>query len=200
MNYLDKVKGFLDDTEAKKLSSLIGKTSFLGPALEIGTYCGKSAMIFSEACNKNNSYIFTLDHHVGSEEHQVGEEYHDEQLFDIRLNKFNSLPEFLKNIEKFPYSENIIPIVGDSVEVSKNWKIPLGLLFIDGGHSMKAAKNDFDYWGKHLVSGGILAIHDVFPNPKDGGRPPYEIFCIAKESNKFKEIELIKSLAVLEKI
>jgi len=200
MKYLDKVKGFLDDTEAKKLSSLIGKTSFLGPALEIGTYCGKSAMIFSEACNKNNSYIFTLDHHVGSEEHQVGEEYHDEQLFDIRLNKFNSLPEFLKNIEKFPYSENIIPIIGDSVEVSKNWKIPLGLLFIDGGHSMKAAKNDFDYWGKHLVSGGILAIHDVFPNPKDGGRPPYEIFCIAKKSNKFKEIELIKSLAILEKI
>ena len=157
-------------------------------------------MIFSEACNKNNSYIFTLDHHIGSEEHQVGEEYHDEQLFDVRLNKFNSLPEFLKNIEKSPFSENIIPIIGDSVEVSKNWKIPLGLLFIDGGHSMKAAKNDFDYWSKHLVSGGILAIHDVFPNPKDGGRPPYEIFCIAKESNKFKEIELIKSLAVLEKV
>ena len=130
MKSLDKVKGFLDDTEAKKLSSLIDKTSSLGPALEIGTYCGKSAMIFSEACNKNNSYIFTLDHHIGSEEHQVGEEYHDEQLFDVRLNKFNSLPEFLKNIEKSPFSENIIPIIGDSVEVSKNWKIPLGLSLI----------------------------------------------------------------------
>ena len=73
MEYLDKVKGFLDDTEAKKLSSLISKTSSLGHALEIGTYCGKSALVFSEACNKNNSYIFTLDHHIGSEEHQVGD-------------------------------------------------------------------------------------------------------------------------------
>ena len=186
MEYLDKVKGFLDDTEAKKLSSLIGKTSSLGPALEIGTYCGKSALVFSEACNKNNSYIFTLDHHVGSEEHQVGEEYHDEDLFDPRLNRFNSLPEFLKNIEKSPFSEN--------------WEIPLGLLFIDGGHSMEAAKNDFDNWSRHLVSGGLLAIHDVFPNPEDGGRPPYEIYCLAKESDKFKEIELVKSLAILKKV
>ena len=169
-------------------------------ALEIGTYCGKSALIFSEACNKNGSYIFTLDHHVGSEEHQVGEEYHDEDLFDARLSRFNSLPEFLKNIEKSPFSENIIPIIGDSVEISRNWEIPLGLLFIDGGHSMEAAKNDFDCWSKHITSGGLLAIHDVFPNPEDGGRPPYEIYCIAKQSNNFKEIELVKSLAVLEKI
>ena len=114
------VKGFLSDKEAKKLQELFLNVHHLGAVLEIGTYCGKSAMIFSEACNKNNSYIFTFDHHVGSEEHQVGEEYHDEDLFDPRLNRFNSLPEFLKNIEKSPFSENIIPIIGDSVEISEN--------------------------------------------------------------------------------
>ena len=185
MEYFDKVKGFLEDTEAKKLSDLIHLTASLGPALEIGTYCGKSALIFSEACNKNGSYIFTLDHHIGSEEHQVGEEYHDTELFDSRLNKFNSLPEFIKNLENSLFSESVIPIVGDSVEVSKNWEIPLGLLFIDGGHS---------------ISGGILAIHDVFPDPKDGGRPPYEIFCLAKSSEKFIEIEMVNSLAILKKV
>ena len=200
MEYLDKVKGFLEDTEAKKLSDLIHLTASLGPALEIGTYCGKSALIFSEACNKNGSYIFTLDHHIGSEEHQVGEEYHDTELFDSRLNKFNSLPEFIKNLENSLFSESVIPIVGDSVEVSKDWEIPLGLLFIDGGHSMDAAKNDFNSWSKHIVSGGILAIHDVFPDPKDGGRPPYEIFCLAKISEKFIEIEMVNSLAILKKV
>jgi predicted O-methyltransferase YrrM len=90
--------------------------------------------------------------------------------------------------------------VGDSVEVSKDWEIPLGLLFIDGGHSMDAAKNDFNSWSKHIVPGGILAIHDVFPDPKDGGRPPYEIFCLAKSSEKFIEIEMVNSLAILKKV
>ncbi len=200
MELPNKIKGFLRDTEAKKLSELIFLTSAKGPALEIGTYCGKSAINFSKACNESDSYIFTLDHHIGSEEHQVGQEYHDKDLYDERLKTFNSLPEFLKNLTNCPFSENIIPIVGDSVKVSNDWGIPLGLLFIDGGHSLESAKNDFNCWSNHIVPGGILAIHDVFPNPQDGGRPPFEIFCAAKESNKFIEIEMIESLAILEKI
>ena len=74
------------------------------------------------------------------------------------------------------------------------------MVFIDGGHSMEAALADYEYWHPHIVKNGYLLIHDVFPNPKDGGRPPYEIFCKAKKSKKFKEISLIKSLAILKKI
>ena len=35
--------------------------------------------------------------------------------------------------------------------------------------------------------GGWLAIHDVFPDPADGGRPPYELFCAALDSGEFAE-------------
>jgi len=59
---------------------------------------------------------------------------------------------------------------------------------------------DYRLWNKHIILGGLLAIHDVFPNPKDGGRPPFEIYSIAKESGNYKEWPMVKSLALLEKI
>lgn len=200
MTILNTVKGFLDNSEAKKLAELINLTANLGPGLEIGSYCGKSALIFGEACKQNNSFFFTVDHHTGSEEHQVGEEYHDPDLYDSKLGKFNTLPELLKNINQSPMQNNIIPVVGDSASIAKRWKTPLGLLFIDGGHSMEAALNDYHGWNEFIIPGGLLAIHDVFPDPKDGGRPPYEIYCLAKKSGNYEEIEMVKSLAILRKI
>ena len=74
------------------------------------------------------------------------------------------------------------------------------MVFIDGGHSEEAAKNDYNLWSKRLNLGGLLAIHDVFPNPEDGGRPPYNIYLKALESGNFQEIALIKSLSLLKKI
>ncbi|MFL2753671.1 MAG: class I SAM-dependent methyltransferase [Gammaproteobacteria bacterium] len=200
MELLNTVKGFLDNSEGKKLAELIDLTAHIGPALEIGSYCGKSALVFGNACKQNNSFIFTVDHHTGSEEHQIGEEYHDPDLYDIRLDKFNTLPELLKNIREFSCQNNIIPVVGNSSKIAKSWKTPLGLLFIDGGHSMDAALKDYQGWNEFILPNGILAIHDVFPDPKDGGRPPYEIYCLALQSGNYEELEIVDSLAILKKI
>ena len=114
------------------------------------------------ACKQNNSFIFTVDHHTGSEEHQIGEEYHDPDLYDIRLDKFNTLPELLKNIREFSCQNNIIPVVGNSSKIAKSWKTPLGLLFIDGGHSMDAALKDYQGWNEFILPNGILAITDFY--------------------------------------
>ncbi len=32
-----------------------------------------------------------------------------------------------------------------------------------------------------------MAIHDVFPDPADGGRPPYELYCAALASGEWVE-------------
>ena len=74
------------------------------------------------------------------------------------------------------------------------------MVFIDGGHSKEAAMADYLLWNKHLIPGGLLAIHDVFPDPKDGGRPPFEVYRRAKKSGQCKEKPMIKSLAFLEKL
>ena len=75
------------------------------------------------------------------------------------------------------------------------------MLFIDGGHTMDAAMSDYNNWHDKIISDdGILAIHDVFPNPDDGGRPPYEIYKLALSSDKFEEIESVKSLRILRRL
>ena len=194
------VKGFLNDKEAKKLQELFLNVHHLGSVLEIGTYCGKSTLNFAVVARKIDGLIFTVDHHTGSEEHQLGEEYHDEDLYDRRLEKFNTLPEFLQNLRLSNLGKYIIPILGKSSEASKTFSETISLLFIDGGHSHEAALSDYNSWKEKICSGGLLVIHDVFPNPQDGGRPPYEIYSKAQKSKKFEDLGIYETLGILKKI
>lgn len=194
------VKGFLSDKEAKKLQELFLKVHHLGSVLEIGTYCGKSALNFSEVAKDVNGLIYTIDHHTGSEEHQRGEEYHDSELFDERLKKFNTLPEFLNNLKSKKMAKFIIPIIDKSQNASKFFSEKISLLFIDGGHSFETALSDYNVWKDKICVDGLLVIHDVFPNPKDGGRPPYEIYTLARESKEFDDLGIYETLGILKKV
>ena len=194
------VKGFLSDKEAKKLQELFLKVHHLGSVLEIGTYCGKSTLNFALIAKKIDGLIYTVDHHTGSEEHQLGEEYHDEDLYDKRLKKFNTLPEFLKNLRSSNLGKFIIPIISKSSDASKTFSESISLLFIDGGHSFEAALCDYNSWKDKICSGGLLVIHDVFPNPQDGGRPPFEIYSKAQKSKQFEDLGIYETLGILKKI
>tara|TARA_Y200000002_G_C22540483_1_gene603738 strand:+ start:103 stop:696 length:594 start_codon:yes stop_codon:yes gene_type:complete len=194
------VKGFLSDKEAKKLQELFLKVHHLGSVLEIGTYCGKSALNFSDVAKDVNGLIYTIDHHTGSEEHQLGEEYHDSELFDKRLKKFNTLPEFLNNLKSKKMAKFIIPIIDKSQNASNFFSEKISLLFIDGGHSFETALSDYNAWKDKICSNGLLVIHDVFPNPKDGGRPPYEIYTLARESKEFDDLGIYETLGILKKV
>ena len=194
------VKGFLSDKEAKKLQELFLNVHHLGAVLEIGTYCGKSTLNFAYVAKKINGLVYTVDHHTGSEEHQLGEEYHDEDLYDERIEKFNTLPEFLKNIRSSNLFKYVIPMINNSKEVSKAFSESIGLLFIDGGHSHEAALDDYNSWKNKISSGGLLVIHDVFPNPEDGGRPPFEIYSSAQKSKDFVDLGIYETLGILKRI
>ena len=199
-SHLNSVKGFLDHNEGICLYNHALSSSKKGPILEIGSYCGKSTIYLATAAKEYNCSVYSIDHHTGSEENQVGWEYHDIELFDEETGKINSFPEFMRNLRKANLLDTVIPIVSDSLLVSRNWKIPLSMVFIDGSHTMEAAFNDFNNWKDKIIKGGILAIHDVFPNPDDGGRPPFEIYRKALSENNFKEVEAVKSLRILEKL
>ena len=196
----DQVKGFLEKQEAESLYQFAKKYSSLGPCLEIGSYCGKSAVYLGAAVKENNQILYSIDHHKGSEEQQPGEEFFDPDLLDKTGKDINTLPFFLETLDKADLRDNVVPIVSTSVEASEVWSEPLAMVFIDGGHSDQAANDDYDVWHPHIIQGGLLAIHDVFPNPEDGGRPPFNIYTKAKESGLFKEVDMINSLALLEKL
>jgi predicted O-methyltransferase YrrM len=170
----------------------------VGPMVEIGSYCGKSTVYLGAAAREVGSLLFSIDHHRGSEEHQPGEEFHDERLVDGD-GRVDTLPEFRATIAAAGLGDVVIPVVARSEELAKGWREPIGFVFIDGGHSRAAAHADLDAWAPLLLPAGILAIHDVFPDPAEGGRPPYEIYLRALDSDRFREISSTGSLRVLQR-
>ena len=171
-----------------------------GPWLEVGSYCGKSALYFGFAAQHHNTVLFALDHHRGSEENQAGWEHHEADLVDDEVGKMDTLPFFRRTVHDAGLEDTVIAVVGDSITVATHWSTPLALLFIDGGHGTVPAHADYEHWVPKVAVGGLLLIHDVFPDPADGGRPPFEIWTRAIESGAFEEIGHTGSLRTLRRI
>lgn len=197
---IEHVKGFLAADEASALYEHAAALSFRAPVLEIGSYCGKSTIYIGTACKEAGGVLYALDHHRGSEEHQLGEEYHDSDLYDASVELVDTFKEFRKNIRAADLEETVIPIVSTSKLASRGWSTPLSMVFIDGGHSMLAAMTDYQCWAGHIISGGILAIHDLFPNPDEGGQAPITIYRLALASKLFEEVAIVNTLGLLRRL
>jgi predicted O-methyltransferase YrrM len=169
------------------------------PMLEIGSYCGKSAIYLGAAARERGTVLFALDHHRGSEENQPGWEWHEPDLVDPVAGRIDTLPHFRRAVHAAGLEEAVVALVGDSPTVGRHWRTPLALLFIDGGHGSEPAHRDYDVWTPWVEPGGLLAIHDVFPDPADGGRPPFEVYRRALDSGVFTEVSATGSLRVLQR-
>ncbi len=197
---MDKVKGFLDEDEGKRLYETALEACKKGPCLEIGSYCGKSAVYIGSACRENGSVLFSIDHHRGSEEQQKGEEYFDPDLYDGEMGCVDTFRIFRKTIEKWGLEDTLVPLVCKSEVAARTWATPLGLVFIDGGHAFETAFGDYNCWARHIVPGGYLLIHDIFRNPEEGGQAPYHVYRYAVASGLYKPLAMTKTLAVLKKL
>ncbi|GBG39102.1 class I SAM-dependent methyltransferase [Mycobacterium montefiorense] len=195
----ERVTGFMPDDEGRALYDAALRYLNGGVGVEIGTYCGKSTLLLGAAAQQTAGVLFTIDHHHGSEEHQAGWDYHDASMVDEVTGLFDTLPTFRRTLDAAGLDDHVVAVVGKSPIVARGWGSPLQFLFIDGGHSEAAATEDFNGWAKWVNVGGALVIHDVFPDPKDGGRPPYYIYCRALDSGQFREISALGSLRVLER-
>ena len=168
--------------------------------LEIGSYCGKSTIYLGLACRSSNSTVFALDHHRGSEEHQKGEFFHDPQLYDADEEVFDSFREFRRNIRRAGLEDTVVPVVSSSEVASRHWRTPLGMVFIDGGHSLDAALTDYRCWASKVMNGGILAIHDLFEDAGEGGQAPFAIYRLARASGLFADLDRVGSLGLLRRL
>jgi MMP 1-O-methyltransferase len=195
----EAAKGFMPADEGLALHDAGLEAAALGPLLEVGTYCGKSAVYLGAAARARGTVLFTVDHHRGSEENQAGWEWHDPSLVDPDLGVMDTLPTFRRTIRDAGLEGTVVAVVGDSATVARHWATPLSLVFIDGGHGPGPAHADYDGWAPKVVPGGLLAIHDVFPDPADGGRPPYELYLRAVGSGRFTEMRAVGSLRVLRR-
>jgi MMP 1-O-methyltransferase len=197
----EAARGFMPVDEGEALYDAALAVAVEGPLLEVGSYCGKSAVYLGAAARERGRVLFSVDHHRGSEENQPGWEWHEPDLVDPELGKMDTLPVFRRTVHDAGLEGTVVAVVGDSPAVAANWRTPLALLFIDGGHGEEPARLDYERWTPLVAPGGTLVIHDVFPDPSDGGRPPYEqIYRPALASGRFAERRAVGSLRVLERL
>jgi predicted O-methyltransferase YrrM len=196
--------GFMPEAEGLALCETAESYADSGPVLEVGSYCGKSAIYLAAGVRAARSYgirqqVVTVDHHRGSEEHQPGWEYHDSSLVDPAAGRIDTLPRLRATLAGAGLEDDVVVIVGRSADVARLWRTPLGMLFIDGGHTDIAAQWDYEGWAPWVAIGGALAIHDVFPDPADGGQAPFRIYQRALASGAFTEVRQEGSLRILER-
>ncbi|MEU1303940.1 class I SAM-dependent methyltransferase [Streptomyces shenzhenensis] len=198
----EAAKGFMPPDEGLALYAAAVEAGQLGlPLLEIGTYCGRSTVLLADAARQSGVSALTVDHHRGSEEQQPGWEYHDPETVDPEVGLMDTLPTFRRTLHRAGLEEHVVALVGRSPRIAALWNSPLGLVFIDGGHTDEHADADYEGWAPHVAEGGLLAVHDVFPDPVDEftGQAPYRIWRRALASGAFTETSAHGSLRVLRR-
>jgi predicted O-methyltransferase YrrM len=193
-------KGFLSEHEGTKLFELAREASVLAPCLEIGSYCGKSTLFLAEGCRVAGRHcLYSVDHHRGSEEQQPGQEYFDPELFDAAIGAVNTLPFFLGNLAHAGLRDWVIPVIADSARFAANWTGRFSMVFIDGGHARRDVEADFLGWEPHVIPGGWLCFHDIYPDPADGGQAPREVFESTLATRRWRHAGLFGCLGVLQR-
>jgi len=192
-------KGFMHDDEGMRLYELGREQARLGPVVEIGSYCGKSSVYIGSGVREAGGVLVCVDHHRGSEENQAGWEHHDPELVDPRCGKMDTLPRIRRTLEEAGIESNVVLMVTDSVRAASLIPGPIGMLFIDGGHSFESAFADYEAWSGKIARSGILAIHDLFPDPSEGGQAPIELYRRAVASGLYDELPTIRTLGILRR-
>jgi predicted O-methyltransferase YrrM len=192
-------KGFLDDREGLRLHELAREHARFGPIVEIGSYCGKSSVYLGSGAREAGGILVCVDHHRGSEENQVGWEYHDPDLADLEFGGLETLPWIRRTLARAGLEANVVLMVTSSTTAASLLAGPLGMVFIDGGHAQAIVDADYEAWSGKVASGGILAIHDLFPDPARGGQAPIHVYRRALASGLFEELPTVQTLGVLRR-
>jgi MMP 1-O-methyltransferase len=195
-------KGFMPEDEGLLLHRAARERLPHGPVLEVGTYCGKSAIYLGAAAREVGgplAVVFTVDHHRGSEENQAGWEHHDTEVVDPETGRMDTLPFFRRTVARAGLEDQVVALIGKSTTISAHWRTPLSLLFIDGGHAEEHAQADYAGWAPWVMPGGLLVIHDVFADPAEGGQPPYHVYLRALASDCFEDVRALGSMRVLRR-
>jgi MMP 1-O-methyltransferase len=192
-------KGFMPDDEGIALNAVGRDAGSVGPLLEVGSYCGKSAVYLGAGARAAGTVLFSVDHHRGSEENQAGWEHHDPEVVDPATGRMDTLPFFRRTIERAGLEDAVVAVVGDSPAIAAHWRTPLGLVFVDGGHALDVVLADYEAWSPHVAAGGVLVFHDVFEDPRDGGQAPFEVWKRAVASGMFTPVSTTGSLRVLRR-
>lgn len=143
--------GFLTEREARFLALVAASAPSQGVILEIGSFKGKSTVgLASVAMRYGLGPVVTVDPHSGPSvtDPDVGASGSswDDFRASLRAGGVESAVEAHREYSR---------------DLARGWTRPIRFLWIDGDHTYRGSKEDIDLFRSHLVSGAIVALHDV---------------------------------------
>ena len=137
---------------------------------EVGVYLGAAA-------RARGTVLFTIDHHHGSEENQAGWEHHDTEVVDPRTGRMDTLPFFRRTIEDAGLEDVVVGVLGDSPTVGRALDARRSASCSSTAATPRTSRWPTTRPGRRTsLPGGVLAIHDVFEDPADGGQAPFHVW------------------------
>lgn len=161
---------------------------FLSPAkvVELGAHLGCSLFSFSQAVKdgKLNTALDAIDTWKGDK--------HAGEYGEIIFNK-------VKEIKRKRYSKVRINLIRTTFDEANGRyaKGSIDLLHIDGLHTYKAVKHDFDSWIDKVKDDGVILMHDI--SVKQWGFGIYKLWKEIKENYRTLEFNHSYGLGVIFK-
>lgn len=155
---IENIDGYITQREVHFLAMLAAYPTAKGAILEIGSFKGKSTIVLAIGSSiSDKTTIYAVDPLTApsiTDPDLTGQESSETDFF-------NNLKEAnVENLVKFNKMY--------SCDYAPSWKDPIRLLWIDGDHTYKGTKLDFDLFAPYLADGAIVAIDDVL-NRFEGG-------------------------------
>ncbi|HEX8872891.1 MAG TPA: class I SAM-dependent methyltransferase [Candidatus Acidoferrum sp.] len=132
------------------MGTLAACTPSDGVVVEIGSFKGKSTVMLATVASKMRGVVVAIDPHGGLS-YLGADAPHQDPTFN----------EFLSSLKTSGVEQFVEVNRATSCEVAKNWNRPIRLLWIDGDHSYRGCKEDFDLFSPYLSDGAIVAFHDA---------------------------------------
>jgi hypothetical protein len=164
------VEGALKDGEDDLLTSLACQVH-TGCIVEVGSWRGRSTVALAYGSKLGaRAPVYAVDPH--------------ETFTGVLNDKYVPADRetFMRNILAAGFGDIVRLINLSSETVAVGWHKPIGLLWIDGDHSLEGTRRDFACWESFLLPGSMVAFHDSL-NPYLG---PYHVIRAALGTGRYE--------------
>jgi len=148
------VNGWLSDEQALRLWARAHALTPPARIVEIGSFQGRSTIVLARSAPEGVE-IVAIDPHAGNDrgpqeiEGFAEEAANDNLVFEANLTKAG-VRDRVRHVRKMSHDAH-----GDVHGA-------IDLLYIDGAHRFRPAKDDIVQWGSRVRAGGTMLIHDSF--------------------------------------
>lgn len=148
------VEGWLSDGQARRLWDRARELRPGGQAVEIGSFRGRSAIVLASAAPKGATVV-AIDPHAGNDRGP-------QEIHGTQEEGQGDHDAFVANLERAGVSDRVRHVRRPSSEALGDVKGDVDLLYIDGAHRYRFARDDIRDWTPRVAPGGTLLIHDSF--------------------------------------